>query len=143
MAAKRPDGTGKRLPLPFCHRTSLMWQRLRCSAGDVTGTMVKGLAQRVVGHSSTAAAGNPHATAVMAMAQQALRRERHRAAAAAPPAVKRGAHSTRAAGTARRPVSAAARLQAGLGGIATSPFVATGAFHPSSCTGYVLPSPLE
>lgn len=109
-----------------------MWQLLRCSAGDVTGTAVKGLAQRVVGHGSPAAAGNPHAAAVIAMAQQALRRERNSAARAAPSSAKHRARGTHSAGTARRPMSAAARLQAGVGGVATSPFVTTGAFCPSS-----------
>eukprot|EP00892_Ulva_mutabilis_P012178 jgi/Ulvmu1/9332/UM050_0082.1 len=94
-------------------------------AVDVTGATAKGLAQRAAGHSSASAAGNPHAAAAMAMAQQALRRERHRAAAASASSVQHGERRG-ATRSARRPLSASARLQAGLGGIATAPFVSTG-----------------
>lgn len=113
-------------PLPQRAKES----RVPFSAGEASGTIVKGLAQRVAGHGSTAAAGSPHAAAAMAMAQQALRRQRQSVAGAPASAARRRARTTKAASSPKRPLSAAARLQAGLGGVATASFVSTGAPHP-------------
>lgn len=109
--------------LPGVEKVVRLWW---CSAGDAIGTMVKGLAQRAAGHGGSATAGTPQAAAAMAMAQQALRRERQNAAAASSSSVKQRVRGVRAGRAARRPLSAAARLQAGMGGIATAPFATTG-----------------